>query len=312
MEKTWVGIDVSKRKLDIFLYPEGKHFEISNNHKDFAKLIKILKSKEVELIVFESTGGYELPCVYSLVAENFPVAIINPSRIKSYAKAKNIRCKTDKIDSSLIADFAFNIKPEKTNLINLEEKELKELVMRRTQLTEQIVMEENRQDTIVSSIALRDIQGHIKQLRTRLKDIEEQLKERIKASKEWQEKKEVLEQIKGVGVVTSSALIAELPELGKLTGKEIAALVGLAPINRDSGTKSGKRFIQGGRSHVRKTLYMAALTATRFNPTIRDFYLRLISKGKPVKVALTACMRKFIVILNAILKNFYEGKPIYT
>lgn len=312
MKKTCVGIDVSKRKLDIFLHPEGKHFEISNNHKDFTKLIKNLKSKEVELIVFESTGGYELPCAYSLVSENFPVAIVNPSRIKSYAKAKNIRCKTDKIDSSLIADFAFNIKPEKTNLVNLEEKELKELVMRRTQLTEQIVMEENRQDTIVSPIALRDIQGHIKELRTRLKDIEKQLKERIKTSKKWQEKKEVLEQVKGVGVVTSSALIAELPELGKLSGKEIAALVGLAPINRDSGTKSGKRFIQGGRSHVRKTLYMAVLTATRFNPAIKDFYLRLRSKGKPAKVALTACMRKFIVILNAILKNFYEGKPIYT
>lgn len=312
MEKTWVGIDVSKRKLDLTLYPQRYYEEYSNDVTGFKEIFKALGGYEVELIVFESTGGYEIPASYFLVEQGFPVSIINPNRIKSYAKAKNQKCKTDKMDSSLISEFAFQIQPERINLISLEARELKELVLRRKQLLDNISMEESRLETIVSKVLVKDLKQHIEQLSKRLKKIEQLISKKIESNPEWNEKKELLKQVSGIGEVASNFLIAELPELGTLSSSEISGLLGVAPVNRDSGSKSGKRFIQGGRANVRKTLYMATLVATRFNPKIKEFYLRLREKGKPAKLVLTACMRKFIVILNAIVKNFYRGLPIHT
>ena len=196
--------------------------------------------------------------------------------------------------------------------MNLEARELRELVLRRNQLLEQITAEENRTETIISKLVLYEIKSHVKQLERKLLKVEQLIEEKIECNVAWKQKRDILRQVPGIGVVTSSMLVAELPELGALPGNQISALIGVAPMNRDSGQKSGKRFIQGGRASTRKALYMATLVATRFNPKIKVFYDRLIAKGKPAKVALTACMRKFIVILNAILRNFYQGLPINT
>lgn len=304
MQKTSVGIDVSKDKLDVCLLPEEKYFTVSNDKKGYRKIVKELKKHEIHLVLLEATGGYELRCAYALLDAKLPVSVINAKRIRKFAQAKSVNCKTDRVDSRLIADFAQAINPSYRELLSKEARKLKELVSRRSQLKDQITAEGNRCETIINAEVLKDIKEHLKQLEKRVKKLEKLIKEAIYSNEQWKILYEILIGISGIGPVTASTLVADLPELGYLNRNEIAALVGVAPFNSDSGKKLGKRFIKGGRTHIRNVLYMATLSASSSNPKIKAFYERLLANGKLPKVALTACMRKFISIINATIKQF--------
>ena len=303
MEETSVGIDVSKLKLDVYLLPDKKYFTVSNDKKGFQKLIGILKGNNTRLIVLEATGGYELLCAYALLEANLPVSIINPKRIRRFAGAKDLNCKTDKIDAKLIAEFAHIMRPEQRELLSKELRELKELVARRTQLVDDITSQKCRCETVTSKHVLRGLKKHIKWLEKEVQRAEEEILKNIEKNSEYKLQYEYLLSFKGIGKITAATLIADLPELGYLGKEEIAALLGVAPYNSDSGQKQGKKFIQGGRKHVRDAFYMATLSACQWDERIKEFYQRLVSHNKPKKLAITACMRKFIVIINARMKE---------
>jgi transposase len=303
MQESSVGIDVSKAKLDIYILPEKKFFTVSNDKKGFKQLIQVLKQRNIRLLVLEATGGYELASAYTLMEENLPVSIVNPTRIRKFAGAKNLNCKTDKVDAMLIAEFAEMMKPEPRELLSRDLRELKELIGRRTQLVDEITAEKSRLDTIISETVIKDTKAHIKQLRIRVKRIEQEIKAKIKANSQCKFLYDFFKSFTGLGEITAAALIANMPELGFLSGSEISALLGVAPYNSDSGKKSGKRFIRGGRKDLRDVFYMATLSACFHDPVIKSFYLRLLANGKAQKVAITACMRKFITIINAKLKE---------
>lgn len=312
MQETSVGIDVAKDKLDIYLLPEKLFFSVKNDKKGHKKLATILKKSKVHLIVLEATGGYELAVAYALLDQNLPVSIINPKRIRKFAGAKNINCKTDKIDAKLIAEFTQTINPEHRELLSKEGRALKELISRRTQLVDQITSEKNRCEVITNQFVIKDTKAHLKQLEARVERVEIEIQKAISANKQWKSLFEFLISLKGIGPVTASTLIADLPELGYLNRKEIAALLGTAPFNSDSGNKTGKRFTRGGRTSLRDCFYMATLNACFHNPQIKEFYQRLVEKGKEKKVAITACMRKFIVIINAKVKEFLFFQDFFT
>lgn len=304
MQESSIGIDVSKKKLDVYVLPEKKFFTVNNDKKGFKKLIKALKQHTIRLIILEATGGYELPCAYTLTEENLPISIINPKRIRKFAEAKDLKCKTDKIDAKLIAEFAHVMKPEQRELLSKELRELKELVNRRTQLVDEITAEKSRRETVISKFVLKDIEAHLKQLTARVKRLEQEIKNKIQENSQCKFLYDFYISFKGIGDVTAATLIANMPELGFLDRNEIAALLGVAPYNSDSGQKSGKRFIKGGRKGMRDVFFMATLSACFHDPVIKEFYQRLLANGKAQKVAITACMRKFITIINAKLKEF--------
>lgn len=303
MQKIFVGIDVSKKKLDTYITGLSNYSVFDNTKSGYVKLVKVLKKVNPELILLESSGGYELPIAYKLLTEVFKVAIINPRMIRAFARAKGLHAKTDKIDSRLIAEYGEALKPEVVEIMSKEGRELKELVLRRGQIMNQITAEGNRLETLMSKFLRSDIKKHIKQLKRHLELVDKEIHRLIDNSLCWKKEKGFLTSIKGVGNVLASTLIAELPELGKLNRKEIAALVGVAPYNADSGKKTGMRFIKGGRKHLRNTLYMATVAAVRSNARIKAFYLKLKGKGKASKVALVACMRKFLILINALFKK---------
>jgi len=251
-------------------------------------------------VVFEATGGYEMPLYVGLDEAGLPAAPVNPRQIKEFARASGRLAKTDMLDARVIAHFGYALRPQARRIP--ESQEIKEIVARRTQIVQMITAEKNRLRSARKSIRTR-IQSHIDWLEKELDDVDSQLKRSIKDNPEWSEKDKLLRSAPGVGPVFSTALLAGLPELGKLDRKKIAALAGVAPLNNDSGTKRGRRTVWGGRAAVRGPLYMAALVATRFNPTIRKLYHRLLSAGKLKKIALIACMRKLLTILNAMLKH---------
>lgn len=308
--KSFVGIDVSKKKLDICILPQKLLFSVTNNSKGFSMLLKSLLKLDIQLILIESTGGYEKLLTIKLLEKKLPVQIINARHIRNYAKAKNINAKTDCIDSRIIAEFAQIIQPQQRKTLDKHSLELKEIVTRRSQILNQITAENNRLETIANKTVKKDILGHIKQLKKRFEHIEKELVRAIEANPDWKSKYQELLKIKGVGEVLAATLVAEMPELGKLNRKQIAALVGVAPFNRDSGNKSGKRFIKGGRAYLRKVLYMAALSSLQHNPVIKSFYYRLLSNGKVAKVAITACMRKLLVIINATYKQYLHEQNL--
>jgi transposase len=303
MEETSVGIDVSKSKLDIYLLPEKRYLTVSNDKKGFQKLIKFLKGYNTRLIILESTGGYELLCAYALSEANLPVSIINPKRIRKFAGAKDLNCKTDKVDAKLIAEFAHVMKPEQRELLSKELRELKELISRRTQIVDQITAEKNRCETVTNQYVIKDLQQTISLLNVKVKAIEEEIFKNIEKNTEYKSLYEYLISLKGIGKITAATLIADFPELGYLGREEAAALLGVAPYNSDSGLKQGKRSVKGGRKQARDVFYMATLSACQWDDRIKEFYQRLVSKNKPKKLAITACMRKFIVIINARVKE---------
>ncbi len=298
----FVGVDVSKDRLDVAVLPSGESWSTANQDEDIQSLVKQIRSLKPELIVLEATARLELPLAVALAAKGLPVAIVNPRQVREFARASNILAKTDRIDAQVLARFGEKMRPEVRPLKDEETRELTALMARRRQLVGMLVAEKTRLAGAPKSVH-RDIRTHLTWLKKRLGDIDDRLADKVKNSPVWHEKDALLQSVPGVGAVLSTSLMADLPELGTLNRRQIAALVGVAPYNRDSGSFRGKRCVWGGRRHLRSALYMATLAATRSNPVIRSFYHRLCEAGKPPKVALTACMRKLLTILNAIIKT---------
>ena len=302
-ESVFVGIDVSKDQLDIAIRPGEVRFRESNNDSGIQALIARLLSLKPQLILLEATGGYEILGAASLRQAGLPAHIINPRQVRDFARSSGRLAKTDKIDAAVLAHFAEALKPDLRPWPDEQQQELAALMSRRRQLVEMMVMEKNRLSMTFSPRVRKSLQTNLQYLKEQLKELEQDLDDFIRQSPIWLEKDQLLQSVPGVGPLTSQSLLAWVPELGTLNRKKIAALVGLAPFNRDSGQMRGKRTVWGGRARVRPPLYMATLAACRVNPAIRAFYLRLLAVGKSKKLALTACMRKLLTILNAILKQ---------
>jgi transposase len=298
----YVGIDIAKDNLDLYQLPQETAARFDYNDQGLRKLVTYLKRRRPTLIVMEATGGYETRIAAELTAARLAVAVVNPVQVRSYAKAVGVLAKTDAIDARVLARFARDTKPDVRRLPDLEERALKALVHRRRQLTDMLVAEKNRLQRADSSRVKNSINESIRFIKKQLRELDEQIKTSIRNSPAWREKDDLLQSMPGIGSTTSQILMASLPELGRLNRRQIASLVGVAPMNRDSGAFRGKRMIAGGRKSVRNALYMAALVACKHNPEIKTFYLRLTSSGKNKKVAITACMRKMIVILNTMMK----------
>lgn len=301
-KEIFIGIDVSKEKLDVAVRPTGEFMSFSNNEDGISCVVDFVKSFSPNLVVLEATGGLETAAVGVLADKGLPVVVVNPRQVRDFAKATGKLAKTDEIDAHLIARFGEAVRPEIRPLKDQDAQKLTALITRRRQIVEMITAEKNRLNTAPKWTS-KDIQANIAWLEKCLKKVDKDLKNLLKKSPVWREKDEILQSTPGVGPVLSMTLLSGLPELGTLNRKEIAALVGVAPLNRDSGLFRGKRMIWGGRANIRSVLYMSATCAMRFNPTIRIFYERLRLAGKIHKVAITACMRKLLVILNTMIKN---------
>ncbi len=298
------GIDVSKARLDVCLPPEGETFSVANDTEGIEALLQRLRevSPELLLVVMEASGKYERPAAAAIAALGIAVAVVNPRQARDFAKAIGRLAKTDKIDAEVLARFAGAVGPRPSVLPDEEARASQAILARRRQTSEMLVAENNRLRMAPEPVAER-IRAHIKYLREDLAGIDGDLDEAVEASTTWKENETLLRGVPGVGPVLARTLIAELPELGGLPHKRLSALVGVAPFNRDSGILRGKREVWGGRAPVRAALYMGALVATRYNPAIREFYERLLAAGKPKKVALVACMRKLLSILNAMMRD---------
>jgi transposase len=304
MSKSFVGIDVSKNSLDVHVLPEAVPLSYRYETKPMKALIKKLKTYTPELVVLEATGGYEITIGIALADAGLPVAIVNPRQVRDYARALGILAKTDKIDAYVIARFAQDVKPEARGQLTFKELELKSLVARRQQLVEMLSAETCRLSRTTVPQVKNGIQKVIRVLEAQIKAIDDDLDNEIRKNPAWNQKLEIITSFTGVGDHTANTLLFGLPELGSLNRQEIAALVGVAPFNRDSGMLRGKRTISGGRANIRKALHMPTLSAaTRWNKDMMVFYQRLIARGKKHKVALTACMRKLLITLNAMVKN---------
>lgn len=301
--KSFIGIDVSKKLLEVAVHESDYQFRCANRTSAFAELIAELISLRPALIVLEATGGLEIPVTAALQAAGLPVVVINPRQVRDFAKATGQLAKTDRLDARVLAYFAAAIKPPLRPIKSTEELELDALVGRRGQLVEILTAEKNRRGSAATNTVRDEIEQHINWLEKRIAELDQQLKTLVKSSALWQGKDDVLQSVPGIGPVVSVSLLAELPELGTLNRQRISKLVGVAPLNRDSGPYRGSRHIYGGRARVRSMLYMATLSATRFNPVIKEFYTRLLAKHKPFKVAITACMRKLLAIINVMLRD---------
>jgi transposase len=301
----FVGIDVSQERLDVHILPSDSRRHFDNNEAGCKKLADILKPLQLACVVLEGTGGYEKLAAMHLANTGFPVAVVNPRQVRDFAKALGFLAKTDRIDAEVIARFAEAVKPEPRYVPDQQLLELKELASRRRQLIVMLNGEKNRLLRTQTAPSRTSIKCVIEALESQLKSMDDGISRLIESSPVWRTQDNLLRSIKGVGPATSSALIAALPELGRLNRREIASLVGLAPFNVDSGKLRGRRAVKGGRPDVRKSLYMAALVACRWNPKIKSFSERLLAEGKRKKVVLIACMRKLLIILNAVLREEY-------
>ncbi len=299
----FIGIDVSKARLDVHVRPTGEAFVVARDDEGLTALVTRLGGLQPTLIVLEATGGLQLRAAALLAAAGLPVAVVNPRQVRDFARATGRLAKTDALDAEAIAWFAEAVQPEPRPLPDAETERLAGLIARRRQIVEMMTAEKNRRHQVTSPDLKASLDAHLEWLRKALNEIDEDLDGAVRASPIWRAKEELLKSVPGIGDVASRTLIAELPELGRLNRREIAALVGLAPFNRDSGSLRGRRTIWGGRAALRATLYMATLAAIRFNPVIAAFNARLRAAGKPPKLAITACMRKLIVILNAMVRD---------
>ena len=304
-----VGIDVSKAQLDSYFSLGGQRHIDRNDEAGQQRLVERLQAASPGLIVLEATGGLERALVARMLAGGLPVAVVNPRQVRDFAKATGRLAKTDRLDAENLARFAAAVKPAQRGLADEATQELSDLLARRRQLVEMLAMEKNRLRQAPSKGIRQDIRKHIEWLQQRLRATDGGLRQAVETSDAWQAKRDLLAEIQGIGDVTVFTLIACLPELGHLDRKAIAALVGVAPLARDSGTLKGRRSVWGGRAVVRQALYMATLSAVRFNPVIRAFYARLRAAGKLPKVALVACMRKLLTIINAMLRDNARFQP---
>lgn len=298
-----IGIDVAKASFDAYVHETGcyKHFEM--NKPDIKKAIQWIKKQKPQLLALEATGGYEYFLVAELVAAKIPVAVINPRRIRDFAKSVGQLAKTDKIDASIIARYASVIRPNVSTIVSQQQKKLKSLVARRRQLVNLRSAEKNHKEHVHFTEIQQSIKAVIETLDQEIKKIEEMISDNIYSDPDMQENLEILTSVPGIGDTTAAMLMADLPELGSFNRAQIAAMVGVAPINRDSGTYRGKRMTGSGRRHIRKSLFMAMLSIIRCNPKLKPFYNRLVLSGKAKMVALIATMRKLLVILNTMVKN---------
>lgn len=300
----FVGIDVSKDSLVIAIHEQQQpQLNCRNAPAQIGALVNELRKLKPQRIVVEASGGYERLLVQALAAAKLPGQLINPRQGRDFAKALGILAKTDRLDARVLAHYAATTRAPLRSLKSSADLELDALVGRRDQLSEILGTERVRRGTAATAKARADIDAHIEWLQARLKELEQQIKEQLRTSSEWQELARILQSVKGIGFVTATTLIAALPELGHLNRQEIAKLVGVAPLNHDSGKKQGARHIAAGRAQVRSKLYMATMTACRTNPLFQETYQRLLSRGKLKKVALVACMRKLLTILNAMLRD---------
>ncbi len=305
----YVGIDVSKARLDIAARPSGERWRVANDEEGIGVLLDRLRGMRPALVVLEASGGYERPVVAALAAAALPVAVVNPRQARDFAKATGKLAKTDELDAQALAHFAEAVRPEARLVPDEQAREFAAILARRRQVVGMLVAERNRLETSVSPVRER-IEAHIGFLKAELDELDGDLDRAIRDSPVWREKDELLRSVPGIGPKVSATLLADLPELGALDNKKLAALVGVAPLNRDSGVFRGKRRVWGGRATVRQMLYMAAVTAARCNPVFKEFYGRLVAAGKPKKVALTACMRKLLVVLNSMLRHgTHWGQP---
>jgi transposase len=298
----FVGIDVAKAQLDIAVRPAGERWAVPNDADGVVTLVERLQALHPTLIVLEATGGLERIATAALATAGLPVVIVNPRQARDFARATGQLAKTDALDARALAHFADVIRPTPRPLPDTQTQELRALLSRRQQLIGMRTAEQNRLAG-TSERLTQDIEAHIAWLNARIATLDADLETMLRASPLWRENDDLLQSVPGIGPVCARTLLLELPELGTLTRQQIAALVGVAPLNCDSGTLRGRRTIWGGRSHVRTVLYMGTLVATRFNPQIKVFYQRLLAAGKLKKVALTACMHKLVTILNAMLKH---------
>ncbi|MHC1781411.1 MAG: IS110 family transposase [Anaerolineaceae bacterium] len=303
----FIGIDVSKASLDVSTGEKGEVWKITNDAEGISLLCKQLIAISPQLIVVESTGGLERPLLFELERTGLAVALVNPRRVREFAKAIGLAAKTDKLDACLLSRFARDVKPQPTKLPGEGEQRLSALLARRKQLLDMLTAEKNRLET--TSLSLKHlIEEHIDWLEQHLAEIEKEINDFNRQNPEHKLKQDIMRTVKGVGPITASTLCANLPELGMLNKKEIAALVGVAPFNNESGKWKGRRRIKGGRPEVRQVLYMATISATRSNSLIRAFYLSLLQRGKQKKVAIVACMHKLLSILNAMIR---DNKPFH-
>lgn len=307
--ETIVGIDVSKERLDVAVIPRGDAIQVSNDHAGIDELAKRLAGLRPDVIALEATGGFETVAAADLTAAGFAVIIVNPAQVRAYGQALGQKAKTDTIDASLIAAFVQATKPQIRPLPDAQTQELSALVARRRQIVQMITAEENRSQMVLAKPARKSIKRLLTALRRELENLDADLDDHIRKSPVWRVRESLMTSVPGVGVTTARTLLAELPELGSLDRRQIAALAGLAPWTRQSGKWRGKSFIGGGRSKVRTVLFMAALVASRHNPALKAFRDKLVAAGKPKIVALVATMRKLLTILNAIIR---DGKPWQT
>jgi transposase len=299
----FVGIDVSKARLDIHLRPGGEAFAVPRDGKGLAELVGRLEALSVELIVLEATGGFETVVAAALAAAGLPLAVVNPRQVRDFARASGRLAKTDALDAAAIAHFAEAIRPEPRPVPSQEAQALGELVARRRQIVETMVAERNRRRHLTQPRLLKGVDRVLALLQAQLSEIEGDIDGAIRQSPAWRDREDLLRTVPGIGPATARTLIAELPELGALDRRRIASLVGLAPMNRDSGTLRGRRTIAGGRATVRAALFMSIMVAIRHKLPLKATYERLRQAGKPPKVAIVACMRKLLTIANAIIRD---------
>ena len=308
-QSTVIGIDVAKEHLDVHVRPTDEARRVTYDDAGVASLVTRLHALGPRIVVLEATGGYEVPLAATLTSAGVPVAVVNPRQIRAYARAVGQLAKTDRLDARVIALFAEAVRPAARPVPDEQARALGELIARRRQLVDMLVAEQNRRQLVRDRRLQRHVDAHIAWLEEALRRLDHDLTTLIRTTPAWREADDLLRSVPGIGPVTACTLIADLPELGRLDRRRIAALAGLAPFARESGAFRGRRMITGGRPHVRRVLYMATLAAIRFNPAIREFHQRLVGAGRPGKVAVTAAMRKLLTILNAMLRDRRPWQP---
>ena len=308
----FIGIDVAKAELVVAVHPSEARWTVANDERGVRTLVDRAKELTPTLIVLEATGGYELLAVAALAAASLPVVVVNPRQVRDFARATGQLAKTDRLDADILARFAEKVRPAIRPIPSAEAHELDTMLTRRRQLIEMLGAERNRLGQVFGKgnrQVKKSLKTHIAFLERELRITDSDLDGAVRASPVWREQEDLMQSVPGVGKVLARTLLADLPELGRLSRREIAKLVGVAPLSRDSGTMRGRRFVQGGRGPLRGVLYMGALVATRYNPVIKAFYRRLVAAGKPKKLALVACMRKLLTILNVMVRTGTRWAP---